>query len=151
MLTDKAIVEQKGQEYLEAVVVSQQSKRLRDTGYSAENTRFEVTIQSETLVLSLIGPAYWRQQQYGRGPNKSRKPSRAMVEKMKGWAVRHGMDESAGYPIALKIAREGIEVPNPHNPGGVLSDPLGPERILPDLKQSLSPLLRQSVKALLFA
>ena len=37
--------------------------------------------------------------------------------------------DQLAYVITRKIAREGIRVPNKHNPGGVLSEVINPELI----------------------
>lgn len=130
---------------------SQRSKGLRDTGASAASVRVVVSAQGKKKRMQLVGLARWRFQQSGRGPNKSRRPSRDMVTQLKGWARRHGLPEAAGYPIALKIAQEGIVVPNSFNPGGVLSEPLNTKRVTGLLKAALRPQYIQSARSRLFS
>ncbi|GAB3994606.1 hypothetical protein GCM10028807_32570 [Spirosoma daeguense] len=150
MLNRTDYLNQKGDALVAAVVQSQQQKGLRDTGYSADNTFAQVRLGSSGFTLEIVGPAYWRFQERGRGPNRSGKPSRDMVQKMKAWAVRHGMPEEAGYPIAAKIAREGIAVPNAYNPGGVITDPLDATRIAQEVSSELAPIIKEEIKTTLF-
>lgn len=151
MLKTTDVLQAKGNTLVEELAAKQRAKGIRDTGYSADNTRAEVDEMETGGTLRIVGPAYWGAQNSGRGPNPSGKPSRLMVKAMKAWAVRHGMDEAAGYPIAAKIAREGTKVPNAYNSGNVVSEALDPARITDELTQTLTPLINQQVKAALFA
>lgn len=123
------------------VIASQKAKNLRDTGASANSLVVTVLNTDKTVAGQLHGFERWRYQENGRGPNRSRKPSRQMVDDIRAWAKRHGIEQEAAYPIALKIAREGIEVPNPHNPGGVLSEVLNTETV----RKELGPALRSAI------
>lgn len=133
----------------EDVRVSQRQKGIRDTGRSAASIRVVSVGSGESFRVQLRGMSRLRFQNEGRGPNRSGKPSRDMVQALREWAVRHGMDEAAGYPIALKIAREGIRVPNRFNPGRVLDDPLDPravrDRIVPRMKQGFLTEIRSEL------
>ncbi|GAB3552874.1 hypothetical protein [Spirosoma fluminis] len=142
MLTDviSPILADGMNDLLAQVQESQRSKGIRDTGASAASLHVELVSSDTTIAGQLRGFERFRYQQNGRGPNKSRKPSRELVERIRGWAQRHGIEIKAAYPIALKIASEGIEVPNPHNPGGVLSDVLNHDNV----KALLRPRIRQA-------
>ena len=154
MLTDKAVLEQKGEEYVGAVIDSQQKKGLRASGYSAKNTRFEVAQIGTRSSLVLLGPAYYRQQAYGRRPSGQKvRPWPEFIKKIELWMDDKGISipKKAAGGIAYNILNNGIPVPNPHNPGGVLSEPLNAQRITTDLKQTLTPLIRHGIKARLIA
>ena len=140
-----------GERLIDDVKDSQRSKGLRHKGGSADSLRVVVTANGTKKRMQLLGFARWRFQQNGRGPNKTRKPPRQMVLNMQEWAVDHGFPKAAGYPIALKIAREGIRVPNSFNPGGVLSDPLNEDRVKGLLKVAIRPQYIQAAKSFLFS
>ena len=59
----------------------------------------------------------------GRGPNKvqSHQAVKNLGWHLKQWVADKGIDVNP-YAAAHKIVYQGITVPNPHNPGGVISD-----------------------------
>lgn len=133
-----------------ALITYQQQLGLRTSGYSADTTKAVTIRQGPEVVGQLTGVSYWRSQNSGRGPNRSRKPSRAMVDAIKQWTKVKGINIPA-YPIAAKIAREGIKVPNPHNPGGVLDMVLNAETLTYELKTVLRPVYGQQLRNALFS
>lgn len=132
------------------LIANQQKKRLRDRGGSANSLRVEVISKDGSIAGQLYGFERWIIQQKGRGPNKSGKPGRELVERIRGWAKRHGIEEKAAYPIALKIARVGTLVPNPHNPGGVLSEVLNADNVRGLIAPRLRGALFAGIKSALF-
>ncbi|WP_157627139.1 hypothetical protein [Spirosoma luteum] len=147
-------IEQIGTSLVAGVIQSQRQKGLRASGYSADNTRFEVMLQGRSVTLQLLGPAYWRQQAYGiRGRGGNRRPSTAFVGIIRNWIRVKGLSIplSAAGAIAYNIVNNGIQVPNPHNPGGVLSDALRPADIVARMKATYIPLIRQEIKTQLLA
>ncbi|GAB3643941.1 hypothetical protein [Spirosoma arcticum] len=148
-LAIESALEQKGDEFIEAVVVSQRKKGLRASGRSAASLRKTVARSGAVVTLQLLGKAYFYQQQNGRRPS-SKKPSRAMVESIREWTKIRGITIPA-YAIAMKIHRQGITVPNSHNPGGVLSDVLNTKRVTGILKTAIRPVLIESARSTLFS
>lgn len=122
------------------VAASQQSRGLRASGKSADSLMPTTEVFEARVVGQLWGDKSWYFQQNGRGPNKSGKPNWALVQAIEAWVKVKGISISP-WAIATKIAREGIKVPNRFNPGGVLSEPLNPERV----KGLLGPRLRGAV------
>lgn len=152
MLTDivQPVFEDAFAELENRVKQSQIQKGIRDRGLSANSLRSVVVTQGNQTRARLLGLSRFRFQQDGRGPNRSHKPSRQMVAELTDWATRHGMSPKAGYPIALKIAREGIRVPNPFNPGGVLSEPLGSRNVRELIEPGLRNVIGKQIRATLF-
>lgn len=148
-LTTEDVLSTVGEQLVADVRASQQSKGLRASGRSAASTRALITSNQTIKRLQIVGLAYWRFQQNGRGPGKSKYPSRAMVDAIKQWVKDKGLDIPP-YAIAMKIQRDGIRVPNAYNPGGVLSEPLNIERVRGLLKVGLRPIMVQKVRSLLF-
>lgn len=122
------------------VIESQRAKGLRASGKSAASIRSNVNVAPTQLVGQLWGSVTFTWQQNGRKPNKSGKPSREMVNQIAEWLQIKGLDYSP-WAVATNIAKHGIPVPNQHNPGGVLSDPLNAERV----KGILGPRLRGAI------
>lgn len=148
-LTTEEALELLGDRLVEEVRQSQRRKGLAASGRSARSTRKEVSANREIKVLRLLGVGYWRFQQNGRGPGRSPRPSRQMVESITQWVKDKGLDIPP-YAIAMKIQREGIRVPNRFNPGGVLSEPLNKQRVTSLLKVSIRSSLIDSARSLLF-
>jgi len=123
------------------IIELQTREGIRDTGASAGSLHWNVATTDRTLNGQLFGFKRFWYQQHGRGPNKSRKPSKELVKQIRAWTARKGIPEEAAYPIALKIARVGTPVPNPYNPGDVLSRPLDVQRV----KEIVRPRLREAV------
>ncbi|RIV19729.1 hypothetical protein DYU11_22635 [Fibrisoma montanum] len=151
MLNTLDVLDQLGPRLADDVRDSQSRKNLRASGRSAASVRHLATQNGRRAKLQLLGSAYFRFQQNGRGPNRSGKPSREMVDALRDWTKRRGLPVRAAYPIALNIARKGIKVPNPYNPGGVLSDVLNRKRIVGLLKPPLKAQLVADVRSLIFA
>ena len=143
-----------GEGLLADLIDAQNQRGLRASGYSAQNTRSVVEIDAKTITLSLIGPAYWRQQNEGRGPNRRKgRPSSAFVQTIREWIQIKGLSipMAAAGAIAYKIVNSGIKVPNPHNRGGVVSETLEPVRIGAEIKTALRSKLVSNIRAQLFA
>jgi hypothetical protein len=153
MLTLEEVLLNRGNKLVDNIVKAQEERGLTASGYSARNTRPIVTREGKVVVLEVIGPAYWRNQQYGRGPNRRKgRPSRAFIETIREWIKVKGVPIplEAAPAIANKIVNQGIRVPNHHNRGGVLTVPINPETIAKDLRQLLPDYAGQQVRALLF-
>ena len=122
------------------VIESQRGKGLRASGESADSIHVITQASGSRVVSQLWGSITFTWQQNGRPPNKSGKPSRKMVEELAVWLKIRGLDYSP-WAVATNIAKHGIPVPSRNNPGGVLSEPLNPERV----KAILGPRLREGV------
>lgn len=76
----------------------------------------------------IVAPAYIYQMEDGRRPG-TMPPISAIKQWIKDKNANAGTDipEEAAYAIAYVIKRDGIQVPNEHNEGGVASKILTPE------------------------
>jgi hypothetical protein len=126
-----------GQSVVTGLVESQRGKGLRASGYSAENTRPVVTQNGSIVILEVIGPDYWYQQQYGLRPlSRGRRLPRWFIEVMEEWVAVKGVSIPA-YAVAAKVWYKGITVPNHFNPGNVVRDATKPEVVMPILKETM--------------
>lgn len=125
---------------------SQRKKGLRASGESADSLSREVKSGSGLTSGRILGKGYWQYQERGRRPGRGKRPSRQMVESLRRWVKLRGMEEAAVWPIAMKIHRQGIRVPNPNNPGGVLSEPLEPRRVASLVKSNVTPVLVREIR-----
>ena len=111
---------------------SQKGKGLIASGKSADSLTFTVERSGSKVTLKMWGAHWWDFQQNGRRPNKTGgRPSTWFVNVIKNWIQVKGLSiplKAAGA-IAYNIINEGIPVPNRFNKGGVLSEPLGEQRI----------------------
>lgn len=122
------------------IINTQRDKGLRASGESAASLHVITEVKPDQLVSQLRGSETFIWQQNGRKPNRSGKPSRKMVDELAVWLKLRGLDYSP-WAVATSIAKKGIPVPNPNNPGGVLSEPLNTERV----KGILGPRLREAI------
>lgn len=92
-------------------------------------------ILSNLALLTLSEPYPYLGIRGGRGRNV--KSSGGLKPAIRKWIDTKGITpydpkmtkDQLAYVITRKIAREGISVPNKHNPGGVLSEVINPELI----------------------
>jgi hypothetical protein len=104
------------------------AKSYNDKGLKASG-KFErslevVAQQNENMIKSKILGAYHTYfMESGRQPNKEKtiQQARGLGKILEQWVKDKGISVNP-YAAAWKIVREGIKVPNPHNPGGVISD-----------------------------
>jgi len=147
MLTTEEILLAEGREnIITDIIRSQKEKGLRASGYSAANTKAVVRSIGGFVTLDITGPKYYLNQQYGRrGSSRKMRPGRAFIEIIRDWIRVKGIPIpfTAAGAIAYNILNKGIQVPNPNNPGGVLSDVLTAERI----NERLLPVLTKGIKA----
>lgn len=115
------------------IVKAQQAKGLRASGDSARSLEFTVNDLGDIVRFQITGAFYWKYQENGSpATDPNGKPSREFVEIIANWILNKRLSISlkAAYPIALKKIREGTQVPNQWNPGGVLSEPLNLDRVI---------------------
>jgi len=96
---------------------------LRASGRYARELKSVVTTSGTKTNLKITGPieSYFMEQ--GRGPNKvqSHQAVKNLGWYLQQWVADKGIDVNP-YAAAHKIVYQGIAVPNPNNPGGVISD-----------------------------
>lgn len=88
----------------------------------------ELVVESSGGHVRLLAPSYSWHMENGRSAGKA--PPREVILqwiKDKRLVFDKLSDNQAAYLICRKIAREGINVPNPYNPGGVISNILNDE------------------------
>lgn len=133
MLPSETVLEKIAPTLIERLKKAQLDRGLKASGRSADSIEYTVTKTGAKWRLELTGAKYWIYQQYGRGPNKKQgRPSTAFVQIIKNWIQVKGLSIplSAAGAIATKLIREGTNVPNPYNRGGVLTEPLARENIV---------------------
>lgn len=108
---------------------------LRASGRWAKSLEPFQRREGGVIKLGILGEDYTDYIENGRGPNKNQTKEglRAWV----GWAgstflaqwVKDKQIDVNPFAVAWKIAREGWEVPNKHNAGGLVSDVVTRKRI----------------------
>jgi len=114
---------------------------LRSSGRYANELKVLITKSGTMTIAKITGPIESYFMERGRGPNKDKslKSVRALGHILEQWVKDKGIDVNP-YAAANKIVNEGIKVPNPHNPGGVISDIINDK-----WKDDLSKLLKYDV------
>lgn len=117
------IVKEYAGKAMKDLIQSYESKGLRASGRYTRELKSIVTKSGTKTNLKITGPIEAYFMEHGRGPNKV--PSHQAVKNMgwylQQWVADKGIDVNP-YAAAHKIVYEGIRVPNPYNPGGVISD-----------------------------
>ena len=120
------------QTYLDAtipdLIKSYDEKGLRASGQYADELK-AIVVQSGTKInAKIVGPIQSIFMEGGRGPNRdqSQQAVKNLGWYLKQWVADKGIDVNP-YAAAHKIVYSGIQVPNPHNPGGVISDVINDE------------------------
>ena len=144
MLID-AVTEQGGK-LIESIRDSQRKKKLSASGRTAASLRLTVEQRRHLIQLRILGSRVFRILQDGRGPNRSGRPGREQIEGLTEWVKLRGLPLAAVWPIAMKQAKRGIVVPNRHNPGGILTDPLSRANLRLKLLPALQSAARDTVK-----
>lgn len=116
---------------------------LKASGNWEKELESQVKISPKSINIRFLGSSYTGVLTQGRKPNKNQEPSklRAWV----GWAgstflkdwVNQKNISANPFAVAYKIAREGIKVPNSHNPGTLVSDAINDssiQKLIDDLK-----------------
>ncbi len=121
------MIAEKIKEYLEQtipdLIKSYEGKGLRASGEYARELKSIVVESGTKINAKITGPIQSIFMEGGRGPNRD--TSRQAVKNL-GWYLQQWVEDKGisvnPYAAAHKIVYEGILVPNPHNPGGVISD-----------------------------
>jgi hypothetical protein len=109
---------------------------LRASGEWEESLEQFKELSGGVLKFGILGADYTVQLEQGRRPNKNQ--SEDALKAWVGWAGSTFLKEwvevknidASPYAIAWKIAREGWQVPNPNNAGGLVSDVVNRENLL---------------------
>ena len=110
------------------LIKSYDEKGLRASGQYADELE-AIVVQSGTKInAKIVGPIQSIFMEGGRGPNRnqSQQAVKNLGWYLKQWVADKGIDVNP-YAAAHKIVYLGIQVPNPHNPGGVISDVIDDE------------------------
>ena len=108
------------------IVANYYSMKLNASGNFDEQTK----VEDYPGGVRIVAPAYIYQMEEGRRPG-TMPPISAIRQWIKDKNANAGTDipEEAAYAIAYVIKRDGIQVPNEHNAGGVASKIITPELI----------------------
>lgn len=111
---------------------------------SGEFERQLEIVKEEGRIRLLAAPHSWYMEN-GRGAGKA--PPREVILQWirdKSLVFEGITDNQAAYLICRKIAREGITVPNPYNPGGVISNILDADFEM-NLKEKVGEAIKEIV------
>ncbi len=110
------------------LVKSYDDKGLRASGEYANELKATVVVNGTKIRATITGPIQSIFMEDGRGPNRdtSHQAVKNLGWHLKQWVADKGIDVNP-YAAAHKIVNEGIQVPNSHNPGGVISDVINEE------------------------
>jgi hypothetical protein len=125
------------------LVVNYDRLGLRASGEWERSLEQFAKFENGFIKVGIRGADYTKQLEAGRRPNKDQ--SDEGLKAWVGWAGSTFLDEwvkNKGlnlnpYAVAWKIAREGWDVPNPNNTGGLVSDVVNRNRML-DLIRDVS-------------
>lgn len=108
---------------------------LRASGQWAQSLEDKAELDNTGILATMTGEDYTGAIAYGRSPNQDQ--SEAAIKSWVGWAgstfladwVKDKGLSISPYAVAYKIARQGWEVPNAHNRGGLLDEVVNEKRI----------------------
>jgi len=120
------IIERIGEYYdktIRGLIDSYDQKGLRASGKYARELQSVITSSGTNINAKITGPPESYYMEHGRGPNRVQnlQAVRSMGWHLQKWVQDKGIQVNP-YAAAHKIVYEGIRVPNPFNPGGVISD-----------------------------
>lgn len=120
------IIQEWGEENRILLINKYNELGLRASGQWAESLTEGTEQKGGAIIATMVGEDYTGALTDGRSPNRDQ--SDAAIRAWVGWAGSTFLDDWVKdkglsinpYAVAYKIAREGWEVPNPHNAGGLL-------------------------------
>lgn len=125
---------------------------LKASGQWQKDLESKTEVSDGKINVKIFGSQYTGALTKGRSPNKKQDKDsiRAFVgwagnTWLKDWVTRKGINASP-FAIAYKIATEGVKVPNPNNPGTLLSDVFTKDRIGLLLK-GISDVIKVDIKS----
>jgi hypothetical protein len=142
-MTQKETIEQWTANKAMDLIKNYDSLGLRASGKWAKDIETKIEEKGLNYRVTFLGSAYTQQLVSGRRPNSNQ--DKDSIKGWVGWAgstflrdwVKNKGLSISPFAVAYKIAREGIKVPNQHNPGTILSNVFTNECIdllLKDLK-----------------
>lgn len=107
----------------ELVAKSYRDKGLKASGKFERDLEVIIEQSGGNIKARMLGSYHTYFMEGGRSPNKEQtaKQARGLGHILEQWVKDKGISVNP-YAAAWKIVREGIKVPNSHNPGGVISD-----------------------------
>ncbi len=121
MIAEK--VKEYGDKAVKDLIENYNKLGLRASGRYARELKSIVTTSGTKTNLKITGPIEAIFMEHGRAPNKvqSHQAVKNLGWYLQQWVADKGIDVNP-YAAAHKIVYQGITVPNPNNPGGVISD-----------------------------
>lgn len=124
---------------------------LKASGQWQKDLESKTEISESRINVKILGSRYTGVLVDGRKPNK--KQDKDSIRAFVGWAGNTWLKDWVGrkgivanpFAIAYKIGTEGIKVPNPNNPGTLLSDVFTKDRINLLLK-NISDVMKVDIK-----
>lgn len=106
----------------ENIAKSYRDKGLKASGKFENSLEIITTQQGNNIKSTLMGAFHSYFMENGRRPNREQtaKQARSLGKILEQWVKDKGISVNP-YAAAWKIVREGIKVPNNHNPGNVIS------------------------------
>lgn len=131
---------------------------LRASGNWGEELESKTNVNDQKINIQILGSPYTSALTDGRKPNK--KQDKDSIRAFVGWAgstfIKEWVEQKGinanPFAVAYKIAREGIQVPNSHNTGTLLSDVITEDRIdslLKSIGNIVSTQIKTDIKSLL--
>jgi hypothetical protein len=101
---------------------------LRASGKFERGLEVSVKDSGSSIHAEILSESHAYFMQQGRGSNKEQtaKQARSLGKILEQWVKDKGIDVNP-YAAAWKIVRQGINVPNQHNKGGVITDVINDE------------------------
>jgi hypothetical protein len=108
---------------IQDLIKAYEEKGLKASGAYGRSLVKEITQSGSQITAKIKGAKHIYWLQHGRGPNKEQtiKQARSLGKILEQWVKDKGIQVNP-YAAAWKIVREGWQVPNRFNPGGVVSD-----------------------------
>ena len=101
------------------------SAGINATHDTEKSLRREITQEATKIRFQLFGRPFFMSIETGRRPTPDKKPSREMINRIKGWAAARNMDENAAWAIATSIQKKGTELWREGGRKDLVSSPIG--------------------------
>ena len=123
MRTILNIVEDEMELTRQLIAKSYSDKGLKASGKFEKSLEVITSQSGNNIKSTLMGAFHSYFMENGRQPNREQgiQQARSLGKILEQWVKDKGISVNP-YAAAWKIVREGIKVPNKHNPGGVVSD-----------------------------
>lgn len=151
MAFERGIIQEKLTEYFdqtkEKLIESYERKGLRASGEFARELRSTIQAHGTQIHAVITGPIQSYFMQQGRNPNRDQSLGqvRFLGKILEKWVNDKGISVNP-YAAAYKIVHFGIQVPNQHNPGGVISEVIN-EKWTEELNEKLRAVVITEIKS----